>query len=74
VTAGDLKVGQRFRFVYTTTGLLKVCACPRVVLGIDEYRIRTTPCVHSPSDSWMTSRRVELDHFADAMDRVEDDQ
>jgi hypothetical protein len=87
MTAGELVVGQRFRFVWDAP-TLGSCYCWRTARTPDEEEIRmhaydngygdleviwASGCAHWSDGVWAKRREVELEPFADAMGRIEDD-
>jgi hypothetical protein len=82
VTAGELKVGQRFRFAGIDIDA-SACWCWLTVgevnhasrHGRSDMFIKASCRLHPvTNDRWfLTTRQVEPEPFADAMDRIEDE-
>jgi hypothetical protein len=81
MTAGELKVGQRFRFAGIDIDA-SPCWCWLTVdnvnesskTGRDDLFIKATCRRHPTANArwFLTTRQVEPEPFADAMDRIED--
>jgi hypothetical protein len=76
VTLGELKAGDRFRF--DPSEFIR-CSHIRTVVDLSNRYVgasittRLTPCHCTARTNYFRSRRVILDSFHDAMQRIEDE-